>query len=101
MLQYAGRVSAMKSMKYADLVPLFLMRTGLPKDTQLQVYEEVKFEPALMCDLQVRFGTLLQPGLAPAAEHMLLHACPVFEPDLFDLAICCHDQKLVIRPMMC
>jgi ubiquitin carboxyl-terminal hydrolase 7 len=61
--QYAGRIFASKVQRYQDLVPLLLQRTGLPPGTPLLVYEEVKFEPQLMCDLQTMSHTLAQAQL--------------------------------------
>ena len=62
-MQYAGRIFASKVQRFQDLVPLLLHRTGLPEGTPLLIYEEVKFEPQLMCDLQNMAHTLAQAQL--------------------------------------
>jgi hypothetical protein len=35
--QYVGRIAAMKTHRYSELVPLFLKRAGWPPETRLQV----------------------------------------------------------------
>lgn len=61
--QYVGRIFAAKSHRYADLIHLLLARAGLPEGTKLAIYEEVKFEPQLMCDLQPLSATLANAQL--------------------------------------
>ena len=51
-LQYIGRIFASKAQRFADLYALLLKRAGLPEGTKLSIYEEIKFDPTVMVDLQ-------------------------------------------------
>jgi hypothetical protein len=51
-LQYIGRIFASKTQRFMDLYPLLLKRAGLPEGTKLSIYEEIKFDPTVMVDLQ-------------------------------------------------
>lgn len=57
-MQYIGRIFATKTMRYSDLMPLLLKRAELPDGTRLAVYEEIKFEPSVMVELQNPAHTL-------------------------------------------
>ncbi|KAK9823704.1 hypothetical protein WJX72_004794 [[Myrmecia] bisecta] len=49
-LRYAGRGFAHKTTKVADMFPMLRKMAGLPEDAPLEAYEEIKFEPNVMCD---------------------------------------------------
>ena len=51
-LQYVGRIFVLKTQRFADLYPLLLKRAELPEDTKLAIYEEIKFDPTVMVELQ-------------------------------------------------
>lgn len=42
----------LKTQRFADLYPLLLKRAELPEDTKLAIYEEIKFDPTVMVELQ-------------------------------------------------
>lgn len=50
--QYIGRIFATKTQRFVELMPLLLKRAGLPEGTKLSIYEEIKFDPSVMVDLQ-------------------------------------------------
>ncbi|EIE26652.1 cysteine proteinase [Coccomyxa subellipsoidea C-169] len=51
-LRYVGRIFVLKTQRFADLYPLLLKRAELPEDTKLAIYEEIKFDPTVMVELQ-------------------------------------------------
>lgn len=51
-LQYIGRIFANKSQRFVDLYPLLLKRAELPEGTKLSIFEEIKFDPTVMVELQ-------------------------------------------------
>ncbi len=57
-VQYIGRIFATKMTRFSDLMPLLLKRAELPEGTRLAIYEEIKFEPTVMVELQSPLQTL-------------------------------------------
>ena len=53
-----SRILAPKNTTFDNLTPLLRRRAGLPDDAQLDIYEEIKYEPAVMCQRQRPQDTL-------------------------------------------
>ncbi|CAL8466972.1 g6508 [Coccomyxa elongata] len=62
-LRYIGRIFATKTQRFVDLMPLLLKRAGLPEGTKLCIYEEIKFDPSVMVDLQTPSHSLANAQL--------------------------------------
>ena len=62
-MQFVGHILAPKSSTFGDLAPLLRRRAGLPVDTELSIYEEIKFEPTVMCQPQRPQDTLMNGQL--------------------------------------
>ena len=62
-LQFVGHILAPKSSTFGDLMPLLRRRAGLPDGAELSIYEEIKFEPTVMCQPQRPQDTLMNGQL--------------------------------------
>lgn len=49
-MQYVGRVFAPKAVRLQDIERLLCQRAGFEPNTPLLVFEEIKFEPQVMCE---------------------------------------------------
>ena len=47
-LQYVGNITAPKTATFRQILPLMLLRAGMPGDTEIDIWEEVKFQDVLM-----------------------------------------------------
>ena len=83
-LQYIGRIFALKMQRFAELMPLLLKRAGLPDGTKLSIYEEIKFDPSVMVDLQNPQHTLanaqLEDGDILCLQEEPSEVCPAYSP---------------------
>ena len=62
-LQFVGHILAPKSSTFGDLAPLLRRKAGLPDGTELSIFEEIKFEPTVMCQPQRPQDTLMNGQL--------------------------------------
>jgi ubiquitin carboxyl-terminal hydrolase 7 len=62
-LQYIGHIIAPAGITYGALTPLLKNRAGLPENAELDVYEEIKYEPTVMCQRQRMQDTLMNAQL--------------------------------------
>lgn len=53
-----GHILAPKHTTFGDLTPLLRRRAELPEEAELDVYEEIKFEPSVMVQRQRAQDTL-------------------------------------------
>lgn len=49
-LTYVGRLFAHKNMRLQELFPFMCRIAGFPEDTELDCFEEIKFDPSVMCE---------------------------------------------------
>ena len=47
-----SHILAPKNTTFENLTPLLRRRAGLPDDAEVEIYEEIKYEPAVMCQRQ-------------------------------------------------
>ena len=53
-----GHVFAPRNVTFENLTPLLRKRVQLPEDAELDIYEEIKYEPSVMCQQQRMQDTL-------------------------------------------
>ena len=53
-----SHIIAPKNITFESLLPLLRRRAELPDDAELDVYEEIKYEPTVMCQRQRMQDTL-------------------------------------------
>ena len=53
-----SHILAPKNTTFENLTPLLRRRAGLPDDAELDIYEEIKYEPTVMCQRQRMQDTL-------------------------------------------
>ncbi len=58
-----GHILAPKSSTFGDLAPLLRRKAGLPDGAELSIFEEIKFEPTVMCQPQRPQDTLMNGQL--------------------------------------
>ena len=63
LMQFVGHILAPKSSTFGDLAPLLRRKAGLPDGTELSIFEEIKFEPTVMCQPQRPQDTLMNSQL--------------------------------------
>jgi ICP0-binding domain of Ubiquitin-specific protease 7 len=61
--------------------PLLKARAGIPEDEEIEVYEEIKFEPTVMCDVLERGSTLQQLQLEDGDILVLQRVVPTVRTD--------------------
>lgn len=84
-VQYIGRIFATKTQRFVDLMPLLLKRAGLPEGTKLCIYEEIKFDPSVMVDLQTPSHSLANAQLEDGDILCLQEEPTEVRPADFDL----------------
>ena len=62
-LQYVGHCLGPRASRVDDLAPLMRKLASLPEGTPLQVFEEIKFDPQLMCEPMAPAATLAAAAL--------------------------------------
>ena len=58
-----SHILAPKNTTFENLTPLLRRRAGLPDDAELDIYEEIKYEPTVMCQRQRMQDTLTNAQL--------------------------------------